>query len=238
MAVLTWKNVDAPNLNGAGALIAGAIDSFNAAMDNLRVSAERAAAQRRSGYSSRALAGLAEVQNAEDVGGYIQGLNAEELTPEALSVMMQQPGVLLERAAKQVAIDDARGDLQYEQDTRAGALQAAAARAEAQRLSVLGDRQGSLDILQGLDGYAALSALDDFGSIASNYGQFQTQRQNEYNFGRKVDEDNARKRGMAVADQLANQVFDRAEGERLIMADETLTPQEQRSLYLFSIDFL
>lgn len=229
MAVLTWKNVDAPNLNGAGALIEGATNSFNAAMDNLMVNAERAAAQRRSGYSSRALAGLAGVQNAEDVGSYIQGLNAEELTPEALAVMMQQPGVLLERAAKQVALDDARGDLQYEQDTRAGALQAAAARAEAQRLSVLGDRQGALDILQGLDGYAALSALDDFGSIGSNYGQFQTQRQNEYNFGKKVDEDNARERGMAVADQLANQVFDRAEGERLIMADETLTPQEQRA---------
>lgn len=229
MAVLTWKNVDAPNLNGAGALIAGATDSFNAAMDNLRVNAERAAAQRRSGYSSRALAGLAGVQNAEDVGGYIQGLNAEELTPEALSVMMQQPGVLLERAAQQTALEDSRGDLQYEQDTRAGALQAAAARAEAQRLSVLGDRQGALDILQGLDGYAALSALDDFGSIGSNYGQFQTQRQNEYDFGRKVDEDSARERGMSVADQLANQVFDRAEGERLIMADETLNPQEQRS---------
>lgn len=229
MAVLTWKNVDAPNLNEAGALIAGATDSFNAAMDNLRVNAERAAAQRRSGYSSRALAGLAGVQNAEDVGGYIQGLNAEELTPEALSVMMQQPGVLLERAAQQTALEDSRGDLQYEQDTRAGALQAAAARAEAQRLSVLGDRQGALDILQGLDGYAALSALDDFGSIGSNYGQFQTQRENEYSFGKKVDEDNARERGMSIADQLANQVFDRAEGERLIMADETLTPQEQRS---------
>lgn len=229
MAVLTWKNVDAPNLNEAGALIAGATDSFNAAMDNLRVNAERAAAQRRSGYSSRALAGLAGVQNAEDVGGYIQGLNAEELTPEALSVMMQQPGVLLERAAQQTALEDTRGDLQHEQDTRAGALQAAAARAEAQRLSVLGDRQGALDILQGLEGYAALSAMDDFGSIGSNYGQFQTQRQNEYSFGKKVDEDNARERGMSVADQLANEVFDRAEGERLIMADETLTPQEQRA---------
>ena len=237
MAVLTWKNVDAPNLNGAGALIEGSTNSFNAAMDNLRVNAERAAAQRRSGYSSRALAGLAGVQNAEDVGSYIQSLNAEELTPEALSVMMQQPGVLLERSAKQVALDDARGDFQYEQDTRAGALQAAAARAEAQRLSVLGDRQGALDILQGLDGYAALSALDDFGSIGSNYGQFQTQRENEYNFGRKVDEDNAREQGALIADDLLNKVYDRKEAEKLIIENKELSPQVQRAALTALNDF-
>lgn len=229
MAVLTWRNVDAPNLNGAGALIEGATNSFNAAMDNLRVNAERAAAQRRSGYSSRALAGLAGIQNAEDVGSYIQSLNAEELTPEALTVMMQQPGVLLERAAKQVALEDARGDLQHEQATRAGALQSAAARAEAYRLAAGGDFQGSLDKLQGLSGYAALSAMDDFGPVSSMYSNYQNQRSADYNFGKKVDEDNAREQGELIADELLDKVYDRKEAEKLIIANKELSPQVQRA---------
>ena len=229
MAVLTWKNVDAPNLNGAGALIEGATNSFNAAMDNLRVNAERAAAQRRSGYSSRALAGLAGIQNAEDVGGYIQGLNAEELTPEALAVMMQQPGVLLERAAKQTALEDARGDLEHEQAIRAGALQSAAARAEAYRLAAGGDFQSSLDKLQGLSGYAALSAMDDFGPVSSMYSNYQNQRSADYNFGKKVDEDNAREQGALIADELLDKVYDRKEAEKLIIANKELSPQVQRA---------
>lgn len=187
---LTWRNVDAPNMAGVGSLMGAATDSFNSAMGNLQKMSDRAAAQRRAGYSAQMLQQLAAVDDPTKVGEFIQGFDASQLSPEALAVAMQQPGVLLGRQQKQVELDNARGDLAYEQDSRAGALQAAGVRAEAARLAATGDADGAAQLLGSLEGYGAVSALDDFGNINPYATGYQNRRETELDFGRKVDQQN------------------------------------------------
>lgn len=232
MARLTWQNVEAPNLLGAGNLIGNATSAFSSAMDNIRQAAARAQAEERAAYSARSLAGLAGVKNPEDVGAFIQSQQADMLTPEALQVMLNQPGILLDRASKQTSLDDARADLAWQEGDRAGQLESAGAITEAQRLALLGQRDEALGIISGLTGHAARNAASEnvIGDIGGNFGDFQTQREAEDNWGQKIDnrntEDYARD---YVINQVIPEATNKADAERFIMLNQQLSPKEKEA---------
>lgn len=180
MAPLTWRNVDAPNMSGSAALMESAQNSFTNAMDLLTKNADRAAAQRRQTASQQALAGLAGIQNPNEVANYISGLDASQLSPEALEVMMRQPEVLLDRQRQQLGLDEIRGDIGWKENSREGILNSAAARLEARRQAgAEGDLRQAYDTLSGLSGHALLAALQDTGGLESSTADWQSRRGTE-----------------------------------------------------------
>lgn len=159
---LTWRNVDAPNFNGAGALFESAQNSFNNSLGILQAAADRAAAQRKAAASAQMLSGLAGVQRG-GVADYLATQDATMLTPEALQIALGQEDVLAGRAAKEVELQNAQGDLAWETGTRQGDLLSRAARAQAQQALSQGDFGRANTIMDGLSGFALDDAAMTFG---------------------------------------------------------------------------
>lgn len=160
---LTWKNVDAPNFNGAGALFESAQNSFNSSLDMLRQASDRAAAQRKADASARMLSGLAGVQRG-GVADFLSNQDAAMLTPEALQIALGQEDVLAGRASKEVELQNAQGDLAFETNSRQGDLASRAARAQAQLALSQGDFTKANTIMDNLSGYALDDSALAFGA--------------------------------------------------------------------------
>lgn len=228
---LTWKNVEAPNFNGAGALFESAQTGFNNAMETLQSASDRAAAQRRAAYSAQMLQGLAGVGKG-GVSEFLKGQDAAMLTPEALQVALNQEEVLAGRAAKEVELQNAQGDLNWEKGSREGLLASAAARTEAQRRALTGDRDGAFSQLQGLQGFQALASLEagDMGTVASGYNTFQNQRNTEDDWAQKIDRRNTEEFGRDfVMNNVIPNVLNKQEGLNAIMQNQNLSPKEKEA---------
>lgn len=166
MAILTWQNVSAPTGSGAGDMISTANDAFAAAMDGLQAASDRARANRRAAYSTQALLGLTGVTDPNAVAAYAQGLNAKDLTPEALAIIQAQPGMLLDRKSKELGIQDLEADFTWQQDARAGDLAGSQRALEARHMAgTTGDIMALDDMQRGLDGHAQRTLLGQFGSV-------------------------------------------------------------------------
>lgn len=228
---LTWKNVDAPNFNGAGALFESAQNSFNSSLDMLRQASDRAAAQRKADASARMLSGLAGVQRG-GVADFLSNQDAAMLTPEALQIALGQEDVLAGRASKEVELQNAQGDLAWETGSREGMLASAAAIAEAERLGMTGNREGAFDLLQGLTGHGALAAqnANAMGRVSSGFGNFQDQRGREDSFAQTIDARNTKEFGRNfIFDNIIPNSLNRSEAENNIMQNENLTPKEKEA---------
>lgn len=232
MATLTWKNVDAPSLGGAGDLFNAANASFRNAMEMLRATAEQQASEKRAATSAQMLAQLAGTTDPTQVGQLIQQFNPEELSPEALQIAMAQPGVLLDRQMKGVELENARGDLTFDQNTRAGQERAAAVRAQAQAMSLAGDATGAAKLLASLDDpYALSAAIGDFSSLGSNEAGYNSRMQNEYNFGRTVDENNLDDFATTYfQNNVMPNAINKNQARAFVMNDQTLEPKEREKL--------
>lgn len=205
---LTWKNVDAPNFTGTGALLEGAQSSFSNAIATLQAGAERAAAQRRQRYSASALQGLAGVTDPNEVAAYLGGLNATDLTPEALAVAMKQPEVLLERQKMQLGLQEAQGDLDHKVGTRQGALDAMDNLMAAQAASMQGDVAGALAAQQGITNPYELQAfMGGTQDVLSNATSYQGYRGTEKNYNDAME---AEQRTDRLREQFYNDVLPNA----------------------------
>ena len=232
MAALTWKNVDAPSLGGTGDLFNAANASFGNAMEMLRATAEQQQGQKRAATSAQMLAQLAGATDPTQVGELIKQFNPEELSPEALQIAMSQPGVLLDRQMKGVELQNAQGDLQFDQNTRAGQERAASVRAQAQAMSLAGDATGAAQLLASLDDpYALSAAIGDFSSLGSNEAGYNSRTQDKYNFGRTVDENNLDDFATTYFQNnvMANAI-NKDQARAFVMNDQTLQPKEREKL--------
>ena len=233
MAALTWKNVDAPSLGGTGDLFNAANASFTNAMEILRTTAEQQAGEKRAATSAQMLAQLAGATDPTQVGQLIQQFNPEELSPEALQIAMAQPGVLLDRQMKGVELENARGDLLFDQNIRAGQERAAAIRARAQAMSLAGDATGAAKLLASLDDdpYALSASIGDFSSLGSNEAGYNSRTQDKYNFGRTVDENNLDDFATTYFQNnvMANAI-NKNQARAFVMNDQTLEPKEREKL--------
>lgn len=230
---LTWQNVDAPNLNGAGAMIGQATSGINDALAGLRASADRASAKRREAYSAKALAGLAGVTDPNSVAAYLQTIDPSKATPEFMEAAMRQPGVLLDRAAKQVELRNAEGDLSHEQGTRAGALEAASAIINANKIAgTTGDVDKAYEGISGLTGYAAIAAQDAAAGLVGTAKEGLGYRDAMMDFNEKVENEEL---DDFTTDYFQNNLLINAnskdEARNKIITDNSLTaPQRERML--------
>jgi hypothetical protein len=231
MAALTWKNVDAPTLGGAGDLFNAANASFGNAMEILRATAEQQAGQKRAATSAQMLAQLAGATDPTQVGQLIQQFNPEELSPEALQIAMSQPGVLLDRQMKGVELENARGDLLFDQNTREGQAQAASVRAQAQAMSMT-DPEGAAKLLASLENpFALTAAIGDFSTFSGNAQSQLNLEKDEYSFGRTIDENNLDDFATTYfQNKVMANAINKNQARAFVMNDQTLQPKEREKL--------
>lgn len=230
MAALTWKNVDAPDMTAAGSLMNSANNAFSNSMDILRKASDRSRAQNRAAYSARMLQQLAGVKNADDIGSFISGFDASDLSPEAMNLVLRQGDVLQGRAIKDVELANAKGDLAWEQDDRAGQLAAAPMLAEAAKRAVAGDVDGAFAISQGLDGHALRNFNSGTGSFLNDASSRQDLDEKRYDFGEKVTKDEDQKFLTDKVDEYRRNYNDKAEARNAVINDKTLKPKHREQL--------
>lgn len=230
MAVLTWKNVDAPNLGQAGALIESANASFGNAMKMLQDASAASTAKNNAAYSAQMLQKLAGVSDAGQVGSFLQGFDATQISPEAMQIALGQADVLQGRAAKELELANLKGDLNWEQNTRQGSLAAQSALALANEYAAAGDVQAALGVKEGLDPYALLAFNDGSTNVISSANQGQSLKENQYRFNETLEAD-------ALKDFTTNEMAsgymkynDKEEAIRETKLRKDLTPDQRMSL--------
>ena len=231
MAVLTWKNVDAPNMSGAGALLESANNSFQNAMGTLQKAADRSQMQQRAAASARMLQGLAGVKNADDVAAFLANQDASMLTDEAMKIALGQADVLQGRAVKEIELQNARGDLDWEQQGRTGAIEAARNLALAQQAAARGDVDGAFAASQGLDGRALMAFNDGSGNFLNDATNRQNLEETRYSFGRTVENDeNADIVTQKISD-LRGSANNVAEARQALVNDQSLSAKQKEDAF-------
>lgn len=228
MAVLTWKNVDAPNMSGAGALLESANNSFQNAMGTLQKAADRSQMQQRAAASARMLQGLAGVKNADDVAAYLAGQDATMLTDESMKIALGQADVLQGRAVKEIELQNARGDLDWETNSRQGSLGAANLLAQAAAAAQAGNADEANRIASsGNNPYVQMALNDGRRDYVGDAASRQSLDENRYSFGRTVENDeNADIVTQKISD-LRGSANNVAEAREALLKDSTLTAKQK-----------
>lgn len=145
MAVLTWRNVNAPSGAGLQALQAAndtttqGIDMINASLDRFREGrsdlAEAELAQRMLGITD-----YDQLQQARQSGSLSEGINSSHLTPAALGRINEQSDSLLRRNIQQEGLNQSRTTFENQQDDRTSEQAATPAIAQLFEAAANGDR--------------------------------------------------------------------------------------------------
>lgn len=145
MAVLTWRNVNAPSaaglseLRAANALTSQGIQGLNTGIDRFREGrsdmAEAELAQR-----IQRLGGYDQLQQAQQSGSLFDGINASNLTPDALGRISDQSDSLLQRSIQEEGLNQSRTIFGNQQDDRASEQAATPAVTQLLQAAASGDR--------------------------------------------------------------------------------------------------
>lgn len=145
MAVLTWRNVNAPSGAGLQAIqeannsTTQGIDMISASLDRFREDrsdiAEAELAQRMLGITD-----YDQLQQARQSGSISEGINRSHLTPAALGRINEQSDSLLRRNIQQEGLNQSRTTFGNQQDDRASEQAAAPAIAQLLEAAANGDR--------------------------------------------------------------------------------------------------
>lgn len=145
MAVLTWRNVNAPSsaglseLQAANALTSQGIQTLNAGIDRFREDrsdlAEAEVAQR-----VQRLGGYDQLQQAQQSGSLFEGINSSHLTPDALGRINDQSDALLRRSVQEEGLNQSRTIFGNQQDDRANEQAATPVVAQLLQAASSGDR--------------------------------------------------------------------------------------------------
>lgn len=182
MAVLTWQNVDAPDLRTAGALTAGAADSWQQAMAGIGEMFADGRERRVDKSSGKALLGAAGITDPEQLKAYLASVDGSKLNNEAAAALSQRMGdvlgyqsTMLSNESMRNNIDDtaydSRRDMQY--DAQSDAFQNV--RLQANEMARNGDKEGAEKLIMDFTemnpqiGDASLTSLAGLGEQYGGY---------------------------------------------------------------------
>jgi len=172
MAVLTWRNVNAPSaaglseLRAANALISQGIQGLNTGIDRFREGrsdmAEAELAQR-----IQRLGGYDQLQQAQQSGSLYDGINASNLTPDALGRISDQSDSLLQRSIREEGLNQSRTTFGNQQDDRASEQAATPAVAQLLQAAASGDRNAVQRIYAEYGDILSNLPLDQLQSVST-----------------------------------------------------------------------
>ena len=239
MAILTWKNVDAPDLGTAGALLESANQGFMAAMNNLGSLATASRERRRDTASAQALIGAIGLKNPDQLAQYVQGLDARNLNADAVSEFLKMPSSLVRLQQDEVNLQDSRDDLSYQTSTRDREAQEMAARdAVSGRVNELlaaaanGDN-GAIAALGQLGQQNPLAGgliAESLGAAQSNLSGFQSRRGTEYAFQEGYEDDRFKEKALADIADLTGKYATVEDAITAVERDDSIEPEYKQTL--------
>lgn len=242
MAVLTWRNVNAPSGAGLQALQAAndtttqGIDMINASLDRFREGrsdlAEAELAQRMLGITD-----YDQLQQARQSGSLSEGINSSHLTPAALGRINEQSDSLLRRNIQQEGLNQSRTTFKNQQDDRTSEQAATPAIAQLFEAAANGDR-GAIQRIYAEHGDSISNLpLDRLQSVSSGAMDLEQGRAgiNNQQHSQQIASGRLRLAARRVANAEANTAYNR-EQTALQTQQNDLLAQARNALLLGSND--